>query len=89
MRGVAIAAAASADARARQAPEAATLPVMRFPQAMSSLPMLQAAARMGVGPEGFWRLSLKEWRMLTAGPVQAAPLGRGELERMREMWPDD
>ena len=36
-----------------------------------------------------WRLSLKEWRMLTAGPVQAAPLGRGELERMQEMWPDD
>ncbi|HEY1072669.1 hypothetical protein [Brevundimonas sp.] len=27
--------------------------------------------------------------MLTAGPVQAAPLGRIELERMREMWPDD
>ncbi|SJM45595.1 hypothetical protein FM111_00140 [Brevundimonas diminuta 3F5N] len=51
--------------------------------------MMQAAARMGVGPEGFWRLSLREWRMLTAGPVQAAPLGRGELERMREMWPDD
>ena len=51
--------------------------------------MMQAAARMGVGPEGFWRLSLKEWRMLTAGPVQAAPLGRSELERMREMWPDD
>ena len=38
---------------------------------------MQAAARMGVAPEGFWRLSLKEWRMLTAGPVQAAPLGRG------------
>lgn len=51
--------------------------------------MMQAAARMGVGPEGFWRLSLKEWRMLTAGPVHAAPLGRGELERMQEMWPDD
>ena len=51
--------------------------------------MMQAAARMGVGPEGFWRLSLKEWRMLTAGPAQAAPLGRSELERMREMWPDE
>ncbi|QTC86919.1 phage tail assembly chaperone [Brevundimonas pondensis] len=46
-------------------------------------------AHLGVGPEGFWRLSLKEWRMLTGGPVQAAPLGRGELERMKEMWPDD
>lgn len=50
---------------------------------------MQAAARMGVGPERFWRLSLKEWRMLTAGPAQAAPLERAELERMREMWPDD
>ena len=47
-----------------------------------------AGARMGVGPEGFWRLSLKEWRMLTAGPAQAAPLGRGELERMAALWPD-
>ena len=50
---------------------------------------MQAAARMGVAPEGFWRLSLKEWRMLTAGPVQAAPLGRSELERMVGLWPDE
>ncbi len=50
---------------------------------------MQAAARMGVGPEGFWLLSLKEWRMLTAGPARAAPLGRSELERMQEMWPDE
>ena len=50
---------------------------------------LRRLMQLGVGPEGFWRLSLKEWRMLTAGPVQAAPLGRGELERMQEMWPDD
>ena len=27
--------------------------------------MMRAAMRMGVGPEGFWRLSLKEWRLLT------------------------
>jgi len=51
--------------------------------------MMQAAARMGVAPEGFWRLSLKEWRMLTAGPVQAAPLGRNELEAMVGLWPDE
>ena len=50
--------------------------------------MMQAAARMGVGPEGFGRLSLKEWRMLTTGPVQASPLGRSELERMAALWPD-
>ncbi|MFN3817322.1 phage tail assembly chaperone [Brevundimonas sp.] len=50
--------------------------------------MIQAAARMGVGPEGFWRLSLKEWRMLTAGPAQAAPMGRAELAWLEERWPD-
>jgi hypothetical protein len=37
------------------------------PQDRQWAEMMQAAARMGVGPEGFWRLSLKEWRMLTAG----------------------
>ena len=52
-------------------------------------PMLQAAARMGVGPEAFWRLSLREWRWLTAGPVQAQPMGRSEFERMAEAWPDE
>jgi uncharacterized phage protein (TIGR02216 family) len=47
--------------------------------------MMRAAMRMGIAPEAFWRLSLKEWRMLTTGPAPAAPLGRGELERMQEM----
>lgn len=51
--------------------------------------MLQAALRMGVTPEGFWRLSLKEWRMLTTAPGQAAPMGRAEFERMAEAWPDE
>lgn len=51
--------------------------------------MIQAAARMGVGPEGFWRLSLKEWRMLTtAGPLQAGPIGRAELAQLEKRWPD-
>ena len=38
---------------------------------------MQAAARMGVGPEGFWRLSLKEWRMLTGGAARAGAPGGG------------
>ena len=50
--------------------------------------MLRAAAMLGVGPEGFWRLSLREWRMLTERPGGAKPMGRGELERMVERWPD-
>lgn len=50
--------------------------------------MLRAAAeRFGVTPEAFWRLSLREWRMLTAAPEQAAMSG-GELERLAAQWPD-
>ena len=50
--------------------------------------MLRTAARLGVEPEGFWRLSLREWRMLTARVDGAAPMGRGELMQMAERWPD-
>lgn len=49
---------------------------------------MRAVAGMGVGPEAFWRLSLREWRMLTEWPAEAAPLGRDELARMTEAWPD-
>ncbi len=51
--------------------------------------MLRTAARLGVGPEGFWRLSLREWRMLTERPGGAAPLRREDLMRMAESWPDE
>ena len=51
--------------------------------------MLRTAARLGVGPEAFWRLSLREWRMLTERPASAAPLGRSDFERMAEAWPDE
>ena len=51
--------------------------------------MLRAAVRLGIGPEGFWRLSLREWRMLTERPGGAEPLGRLDFERMAEAWPDD
>lgn len=50
--------------------------------------MLRTAARLGLGPEAFWRLSLREWRMLTGGRAQAAPMGRMDFERMAERWPD-
>lgn len=50
--------------------------------------MLRTAAALGIAPEAFWRLSLSEWRMLTAGPSSAAPIGRSEFERMAEAWPD-
>ncbi len=51
--------------------------------------MLRLAARSGVPPEGFWRLSLREWRMLTERPGGGAPMGRSDFERMAEAWPDE
>ena len=51
--------------------------------------MMRTAAMSGVGPEGFWRLSLKEWRMLTTRADGARPLGRGEMGAMMERWPDE
>ncbi len=50
--------------------------------------MLVEAARIGVLPEAFWRLSLKEWRMLTE-PVGGAALGRAGFEVLAERWPDE
>ena len=51
-------------------------------------PMLKRAVAIGIGPAAFWRLSLKEWRMLTAPPPGQGPLGRRELESMMTNWPD-
>lgn len=50
--------------------------------------MLRTALALGVGPEGFWGLSLREWRWLTARPEGAAPMGRTDLERLAAAWPD-
>ena len=52
-------------------------------------PMLRAAVAMGVGPEAFWRLSLKEWRMLTEAERGPAPMGRGRLDELMGRWPDE
>ena len=50
--------------------------------------MMRTAAALGIGPEAFWRLSLREWRMLTE-PAAGPSLGRAEMERMAEAWPDE
>ena len=50
--------------------------------------MLRTAVALGVPPEGFWRLSLTEWRMLTERPAGSVPMGRTDFERMAEAWPD-
>ncbi|HYD26847.1 phage tail assembly chaperone [Brevundimonas sp.] len=51
--------------------------------------MLRAAGHLGVRPGAFWRLSLKEWRMLTETSPAGEPMRRSEFERMAEAWPDD
>ncbi|WP_420470832.1 phage tail assembly chaperone [Brevundimonas sp. FT23042] len=52
--------------------------------------MLQAAAAAGVSPEAFWRLSLREWRLLTE-PSEERPvaMGREDFRRLQEAWPDE
>ncbi|MFA4951312.1 phage tail assembly chaperone [Brevundimonas sp.] len=51
--------------------------------------MMRMAAGFGAGPQAFWRLSLKEWRMLTERPDVVGPMGRGVFEQMAERWPDE
>ena len=51
--------------------------------------MLRTALALGVMPEAFWRLSIREWRMLTERPGAVGPMGRGEMERLSERWPDE
>ena len=49
---------------------------------------LRLAARLNIGPEAFWRLSLAEWRALTEAP--AAPvLGREALAALIARFPDE
>nr|WP_248286924.1 phage tail assembly chaperone [Brevundimonas pishanensis] len=44
---------------------------------------------MGILPEAFWRLSLREWRMLTeSAGGGGVSLPRGVLDEMMERWPD-
>jgi hypothetical protein len=51
--------------------------------------MLRFAARLGLPPADFWRVSLREWRMLTASPAAPEAMGRAVFERLAEAWPDD
>ena len=50
--------------------------------------MLGEAVRLGVMPEAFWRLSVREWRMLTERPGASA-LGRAGFEKLAQAWPDN
>lgn len=49
---------------------------------------LRLALRLNIPPEAFWRLSLREWRMLTAtAPVTG--LTRPGLEALIALFPDE
>lgn len=47
--------------------------------------MLRAALALGIGPEAFWRLSVREWRWLSRDG--GAP-SRGDLAAMMADYPD-
>ncbi len=51
--------------------------------------MMRTAARLGISPAAFWRLSLAEWRMLTEGAAADAPISWAALKALTERWPDD
>lgn len=44
--------------------------------------MLRAALSAGITPDGFWRLSLREWRWLARSPQ--AQLGRKQFEALMD-----
>ncbi|WP_323762936.1 phage tail assembly chaperone [Maricaulis sp.] len=49
--------------------------------------VLRTGHALGLGPEQVWRLSLVEWRALTAANGQAS-LDRAGLEALRSRFPD-
>lgn len=49
---------------------------------------MASASRLGVSPEAFWRLSLWEWRALTAPFAAAAAPDRTALEALMRRYPD-
>ncbi|PTT06512.1 phage tail assembly chaperone, partial [Caulobacter sp. HMWF025] len=50
---------------------------------------LQRAAALSIAPDAFWRLSLVEWRALTAAPSLIPVLGRPGLEALIDLYPDE
>lgn len=49
---------------------------------------LFVASRLGIGPASFWRLSLREWRLL-AGPGNPAAMTREAFQQLAARFPDD
>lgn len=56
---------------------------------MSWAAPLRLALSLGLPPEAFWRLSLKEWRALTEAPPAASSLNRAGLHDLIARYPDE
>lgn len=48
---------------------------------------LRVAVALGLGPDAFWRLSLREWRALIS-PISGAVLTRGQFDALAHQFPD-
>ena len=59
-----------------------------MPQAEWAARLRLAAERLGIAPEGFWRLSLVEWRGLTEATEPQA-LSRARFEALAREHPDE
>ena len=58
---------------------------------MSATPwsdLLGAAARLGVTPDTFWRMSVREWRLIAAGVSGPIAMARAQLEELTMRFPD-
>lgn len=53
--------------------------------------MLRLGLQLGIAPDAFWRLSVREWRMLTDRPDRPGgpTMGRETFERLAGDWPDE
>jgi uncharacterized phage protein (TIGR02216 family) len=51
--------------------------------------MALGLGRMRLSPPAFWAMSLKEWRAALGPSLVPEPVGRAELQRMMEEFPDE
>jgi|CXWL01.1.fsa_nt_gi hypothetical protein len=50
--------------------------------------LLAAAHELGVPPQLFWKLSLKEWRALSTSVTHIGPLARRDFNSLSLQFPD-
>ncbi|MFN3958281.1 MAG: phage tail assembly chaperone [Parvularculaceae bacterium] len=50
--------------------------------------LAHAVTGLGLDPDAFWRLTLAEWRWLTA-PARADALSRDRLDALLALYPDE